>query len=525
VFDDLRMFARYVAGLRSFLRRPLSPEECRRRIQQQLWNREDSFLRILEKGIFENARSPYQKLLGHAGIAFPDVARSVRREGLERTLEELHAAGVYVTLDELKGRRPILRPGLRIPVRPHEFDNPVLARHYEARTGGSRGVGSRLVIDFDLLTHEAAHYAVYLSAFDVADRPSATWRAIPPNASGMKLVLRYAKLGKAMERWFTQNRFTLRPRDLKPFLFTSYAVYGSRLWGRPLPVPEHVPLTKAERVARWLAAKRQRGTPALLDTSASSGVRVCLAAKQHGLDIAGTFFRFGGEPYTPAKARLVAESGSRAACHYSMGEIGHIGLACAAPAGLDDVHLLEDKVAVIQRHRPVGADGRSVGALYHTTVLPSCPMLMLNVESGDYGVLEERRCGCPVGELGFHRHLHGIRSYEKLTSEGIAFLGTELLRLLEEVLPASVGGNATDYQLVEEEEQGLPKVSLLVSPRVGEVDEQAVVATALRVLAAYPGGELMAEHWRQGGTLRVLRREPYVTGGAKILPLHIRQAR
>jgi hypothetical protein len=42
-------------------------------------------------------------------------------------------------MEEFKGRRPIARPGLELPVSPEDFDNPLLERHYEASTGGSKG--------------------------------------------------------------------------------------------------------------------------------------------------------------------------------------------------------------------------------------------------------------------------------------------------------------------------------------------------------------------------------------------------
>jgi len=146
---------------------------------------------------------------------------------------------------------------------------------------------------------------------------------------------------------------------------------------------------------------------------------------------------------------------------------------------------------------------------------------MLNVESDDYGSLETRNCGCRVGELGYSMHLSNIRSYEKLTSEGVSFLGTELLRLLEEVLPHRFGGNPTDYQFAEEEVDGLPKVNIVVSPRVGALDDEAVINTVVNSLVSYPGGDIMIRQWRQGNTLHVVRREPYATSSAKILPLHI----
>ena len=523
MLNDLKTFARYAWGLNSYLRHTLSPEQCRQMLVKHLVSRDESFLRILESGIYANPRSPYRKLLLHAGVEFADVVSLVRRHGVEGTLAQLYEAGVYVTLNEFKGRRPIERPGLQIGVRPQDFDNPLLVKHYEARTGGSRGAGTRIIIDLDLLTHEAAYFHYFLTAFDLGYRPIGAWHEVPPVAAGMKLVLRYARLGKSVERWFAQSRLGLRPSDLKFFLFTKYTVYASRLLGKQLPVPEYVPLEEASKVAHWLAIKKGNGKPATLDTNPSSAVRVCLAAKEKGLDIAGSLFRLGGEPYTQAKAQVVAEAGIRAVCHYSMSEIGTIGTACTAPTDLDDVHLLTDKVAVIQRPKSVGANGLSVGALVYTTILPSCPKLMLNVESDDYGILEDRACCCPIGELGFTNHLSRIRGYEKLTSDGVTFLGTELLRLVEEVLPKRFGGYPTDYQLVEEEDEGIPKVNIVVSPRVGNVNDEEVVATAFQVLHSYPGGDIMSDKWRQGQTLRVARREPYTTASAKILPLHILQ--
>ena len=82
---------------------------------------------------------------------------------------------------------------------------------------------------------------------------------------------------------------------------------------------------------------------------------------------------------------------------------------------------------------------------------------MLNVESDDYGVLERRHCGCPLDAAGLDLHMHTIRSWEKLTSEGMTLGGADLIRLVEEILPARFGGAPTDWQLVEEEEEGLPE--------------------------------------------------------------------
>jgi hypothetical protein len=285
-------------------------------------------------------------------------------------------------------------------------------------------------------------------------------------------------------------------------------------------VPEFVQVTEGERVAEWLAQKIAEGTPGHLDTNASCGVRVLQAAKDKGLDIAGSFLRLGGEPYTVAKASMVAETGCRAACHYSMGEVGQIGIACADASEVDDVHLISHKMAVLQR--PIVTTLSQYDAFYLTTLAPACPKIMLNVASGDNGLLEERVCNCPLGQLGFHQHIHSIRSYEKLTSEGMQFLGSDLLLLLEQILPSRFGGGPHDYQFVELEEEGVARVQLIASPRLGPLDEKTLLHTALEFLGSRAReNRMMVERWKEGRTLVVKRSEPYVTKASKLLPLHV----
>jgi hypothetical protein len=162
MIEQARMFVRYASGLRHFLGSQLSEPECTRMVTAQLANRESAFLDILRRGICENPRSPYLKLLEHAGIGLPDVERTMSRLGLEGALRELHARGVYVTIEEFKGRKPIRRGHLVFAPDPGDFDNPLLLGHYESRTGGSRG--TRLVVDLDLLDYEAAQ-TIFLSQF------------------------------------------------------------------------------------------------------------------------------------------------------------------------------------------------------------------------------------------------------------------------------------------------------------------------------------------------------------------------
>src|SRR5581483_7837205 len=146
----------------------------------------------------------------------------------------------------------------------------------------------------------------------------------------------------------------------------------------------------------------------------------------------------------------------------------------------------------------------------------------------DYGVLERRGCGCALETLGFAVHVREVRSFSKLTGEGVTLVGSEMLRVLEEVLPARFGGSPLDYQLAEEEdERGFTRLSLVVSPRLGPLDEAAAVALVLEAIGQGSlAGELARSLWTQAGTLRVARREPTTTGRGKSLPLHFeRRAR
>jgi hypothetical protein len=515
------MFGRYATGIRAFLKTSLTADECLRIVSDQRARRVESFLALLEYGVYGNRRSPFRLLLEHAGISFADAVTQVRTGGLEATLEDWYDRGVYISIDEFKGRKPIVRGDLVITTSPSDFDNPLLVQHYETRTGGSRGPRTRLVVDLDLLTHEAAQTHVFLAAFNIEQMPVGIWREVLPGAVGIKTLLRHTRIGGRVLTWFTPRKPIARLEDIKYQAFTMATALISRMAGTPMPMPKYVPAREAERIARWLAAQKAAGAPAILDTNTSTAVRTCLAARDNNLDIAGSVFRVSAEPYTSAKDAIVRERGCRTASHYSCAELGYIGLACAHPAAVDEVHLMTDKVALIERHKTVGGGDHAVTALAFTTVLTSCPKLMLNVELGDYATVTRRDCGCLLETLGFTTHLHDVRSWEKLNSAGVTFLGTELIALVEDVLPARFGGHAMDYQFVEEEEGGLPRVSILVHPRLDGISEADVIETVLETLRHCPGGGLMSDSWREAGTLRVVRREPYITGAFKLLPLHI----
>jgi hypothetical protein len=150
-------------------------------------------------------------------------------------------------------------------------------------------------------------------------------------------------------------------------------------------------------------------------------------------------------------------------------------------------------------------------------------MILLNLSLGEAATVEPRRCGCPLETAGWGTHLHTIRSFEKLTAGGMTFLGTDVIRVLEQVLPGRFGGGPADYQLVEEEgRDGSARLRLLVHPDVGPLDSRAVGEAFLAGLSNGSGNDrVMGLAWREAALIHVERRAPLTTASGKVLHLHV----
>jgi hypothetical protein len=266
---------------------------------------------------------------------------------------------------------------------------------------------------------------------------------------------------------------------------------------------------------------RAGGTPHL-ETFPSSAVRVCQAALEAVVELAGAQFSLIGEPYTAARRAVIQRAGAEAVSRYGTTECPGIGWGCLAPAVPDDHHRSQDLWIVIQPG-PRGASRElPANAMLASSLRPDAPLVLLNASLGDQADFVTRACGCPLEGLGWTTHLQNVRSFEKLTAGGMTFLDAEVVQLLEEVLPRRFGGGPTDYQLVEQEAaDGRPALRLLVHPSVGPLDPDSVADTFLSALGAGSGVErVMALQWRQARLLAVERRPPLATAGGKILHLH-----
>ncbi len=518
VAEDLRAGLRLVTGLPVFVRRPLTLAESRRLLGERLAQREADFLRVARAAV-DTAASPYRALLRHAGCEAGDLARLVREDGLEGALRRLAREGVYVTVDEFKGRRPIVRGALSIEATPRAFMNPGAATSLSARTGGSRSEGTPVPIDLAWLRDRAVHVPVAFDALGWRGSRVAVWGM--PGAAAMVRILEYAAAGMRPERWFSP----VRPDS--PGLHARYR-WSARImrWaslaaGAALPRATHVLPEDPTPVLDWIRAVLAAGGRPYLHTISSAAVRLAEAARARGQALDGVRLTMGSEPVTVARLRTVRDTGAETVARYGSVETGPVAFGCARPDGPDDVHVLGELHAVVQVGAALG-HGVDADTFLITSLRPTATLLLVNLSLGDGGGLGERRCGCPLDRPGWRTHLGGVRSAEKLTAAGMAFLDTDVVAILEEALPRRFGGGPGDYQLVEEEAQdGRPRLRLLVHPRVGPLDAALVVDEFLRTLGERGGAQRVGElAWRGARLLTLERRPPMATSAGKVLHLH-----
>src|SRR5688572_20675200 len=173
---DLQAGLRLLRRLPAYLRRPVTVSEARAVVRQRLERREDDFLELARRAVYGGApASPYRWLLARAGCEYADLERLVSNEGLEGTLHTLLRAGVYLTVEELKGRSPLLRSGERCEVRPEDLRNPLAAGDIPAQTSGSRGRPTELRLDLAWLRDWAVNTSLEFAAWGGEDRIQARW--------------------------------------------------------------------------------------------------------------------------------------------------------------------------------------------------------------------------------------------------------------------------------------------------------------------------------------------------------------
>lgn len=530
----MRKYYRFIDGLRKFAKARIEPDEAiamaRTLLKKRIADREENFLHLAQRGIFDHRPSPYLPLLAAKRIGIDDLRSWVAKDGLQGCLHRLKDEGIYFTVDEFKGKTPVERNGLTLYCNESMFDNPFLKAAYEVRSGATRSAGTRIRIDFDYLHQRSLYDAFLLDLHGCLTAPIANWFPVFPGAPGINSSLRFAHIGNPVERWFSQVAEDQVHVNWEKRIGTRTIFVMQRLSGHPLAEPAYAGLQDAERIAQWAAHALEENPRCVVYTFAASAVRVCNAAAEKRLNLKGTKFLVTGEPLTHQKKREIEAVGGSTVPVYGISEAGVIAAGCGeAHADSDHCHLYKDTTAVITHRQAVRNFELSLDAYLFTSLLYESPKLLLNVGMGDYGTIETGQCHCAFDELGFDTTLGNIGSYEKLTGEGVTFIDTDLVRIIEKDLPEVFGGRSTDYQLVEQENtDGLTRLQLLVSPRVGAIDEAAVVDKFMVLLrrgedSPESWAQSGVEMWRQSGILKVKRDDPVTTRSGKILPFYLRK--
>ncbi len=513
-----------IASLRRFLRDRITVEQAREKIKSALERREETFLELARTHIYERPNGPYLRLLELAGCDFSDLRADVRKHGIEKTLERLAENGVYLTADEFKGKKPVVRGRESFRVTPEDFASLHLSAGFVTQSSGTKNgpVRSRLVLDW--LAMKAWATCLFFSAHDLFSHSHAMYDAILPGSGGINNLLIYAKLGISTDRWFARKiPVNTRLEAEYHYLMTRLIVLMGKRFGPGFPKPEFTDISQVYRIVNWASEKRREGKPCSVTTTASNAVRIARSAREMGESLAGVKFNVSGEPLTDAKRHVLEAVGATVTSRFSYGGSMNIGHGCGNPAHTGEIHANQHMLALIHHPRPLADDGAPIHPLLCTTLHASASRLLLNVDNGDYATLERRHCGCALEKAGLTLHVHHIRSYEKFTSEGMNYFYGDLFEFLEKKIPSEFGGDPGDYQLVEEEdENGQTRLTLVVHPAVEELDEERLLA---RLRSAFSDGSrgkrFTTGVWVNAGTLRVKREIPYASARGKILPLHI----
>ncbi len=119
--DDVIVGTRFLLGLPTFLRHPLTLEQAEATLRSRLENRESDFLSLLKEVVYPNLSGPYRQLLDIAGCEYGDLEKMVGQEGVEGSLQIIFRNGVYLTVDEFKNKCPVVRGSSTFRVDPKRW--------------------------------------------------------------------------------------------------------------------------------------------------------------------------------------------------------------------------------------------------------------------------------------------------------------------------------------------------------------------------------------------------------------------
>jgi hypothetical protein len=111
-FKKARGLVNLTASLPKFFREKITIGEAEEAVKKALEDRNRRFLELVRSQIYGHPGSPYLQLLKSVRCDFSDLRAYVQLHGVEKALSKLATEGVYLTSDEFKGKKEVVRGGL-----------------------------------------------------------------------------------------------------------------------------------------------------------------------------------------------------------------------------------------------------------------------------------------------------------------------------------------------------------------------------------------------------------------------------
>jgi len=365
-----------ITSLPGFFRDRIAIEQAQEEIKRALDSREQRFLELARTEIYQRPTSPYLRLLKLAGCEFSDLQLHVHSHGLEKTLEYLAKEGVYLTSDEFKGKKEVVRGGDCFRVSPGDFERLDPHPGFATQSSGTKDKPVLSHTSLDWVAIRALAAGIFFSAHNLFSYSHALYDAMLPG-SGFVHLFFFAKFGKEGDRWFARKIPVETWLEGKYHYLATYLMVLTGKWFGPgFLKPELIDIPEIHRIVRWIEAKRREGKSCLITTVASSAARIARVASEMGISLERTKFNVAGEPLTQAKEETIKRVGASITSRYSYGGAITVGFGCANPLFGDEIHINQDMLALIRHPRPLATPHR-----FNPFFAPHCILQLLGCSS------------------------------------------------------------------------------------------------------------------------------------------------
>jgi hypothetical protein len=494
---EVGKYARMLRAIVQHLRSPLEPDP-EGIIRKEMEERTDNFLAHAAT-VMSMPGHPYAVMFSLAGCSYADLEAAARRDGVEATLQKLLEEGVFLTHDEFRGKKEIVRSGRHIPALASMWNNPASKGGYVQSSSGTSG---RPVTTFQSVAaarHGESMGRLFLREFDFSRGARVSVAPILPGF-GLLSAISVGRLVGGYDRWFATGGATWK--NLHYRIITRLLVAEAKLLGLHAPYPIYLKQNDFRPAAEYIKKRLDAGEPAGMNGFVSAIARVAEAALSAGLDLTGCSALTGGEALTDAKRQLIESAGIKVYSSYGTTDFGGIGMPCSQMNTGNCSHVMKHAIALISRTEESSWTDTRVNSLYATSLLPIAPRIFINAEIGDTGIIEKATCDCSFSKLGFDLQVRDVAAISKVTAQGVTIETSELVPLLEEKLPARFGGHSGDYQLCETEAGSQTEIVLRIRPGVSASAPVDILKYFSDEVKRVYGGSLSVVSWLHSEGMR-----------------------